>query len=315
MIRVFTILQVAAVAAFAAGPPLQDFFRPFDGKDCDIVWEAPPHFSRAVKIFAVVPTHFSSATISNLLELAELTPKNKRRPIQQGVFRGKDVLTYANKEDTRHVDIVPSEGFIVLSRDGVFAALPKQKPVGVPSDQEAATLALNLVQKLGLRPSEMPKGPDGKFLPFDVSEGTVLQKDKATGQIVTNIISRTVRINRRIEGIPVSGMAGISMKFGNEEKLASLNWTWRAIKPAGVCPVPSAAEFVSRIKSGRTFIHPEHERKLVRKLTVKQVQLYYWENEGSNPQTMIYPFAMLEAEAPQNDRTSKLQIFVSFAND
>jgi hypothetical protein len=315
MIRVFIVLQVAVVAAFGAGPPLQNFFRPFDGKNCDIVWEAPTNFPTSVRIFAVTPTKFASATISNLLELAELTPENKRRPVQQGVFLENDVLSYATRDDTRQVSVVPSQGFFAMSNDGVFAALPKQKPVGVPDDPEATTLALNLVRKLGLTPSELPQGSDGKLLPFELSEGTVLHKDKTSGQVVTNIISRTVRINRRIDGIPVSGMAGITIKFGNEGKLASLNWTWRAIKPSGLCPVPNAAQFVSRIRSGQTLIHPEHEGKLFQKLTIKQVQLYYWENEVSNPQTMIYPFAVLQADALQDNRTSKLEILVSFAND
>lgn len=314
MIRLFIVLQLAAVTAFGAGPPLQEFFRPFDGAGCDIIWETPTNLPASVRIFAVVPTKFSPATISNLLDLAELTPKNKRRPVQQGVFLETDVLTYANRDDTHHVDLVPSQGFMAMNRDGVFAALPQQKPVGVPSDREAVALALKLAENLGLNPSEL-KGPDGKLLPVDVSEGTVLQKDKASGQLVTNIISRTVSITRRIEGIPVAGMAGISMKFGNEGKLASLSWVWRSLKPDGPCPVPSAAEFVSRIKSGRAFIHPEHEGKRLQKLTIKQVQLYYWENEGSNPQTMIYPFAILEAEAWQSNRTFKVEMFVSLANE
>ena len=312
MIRVCIILQAAVLAAFGAGPPLGSFFRPFDGKDSQVTWEAPTNFPSSVKTFAVVPTKFSPETISNLLELAGLTPQNKRRPVQQGVFLGKDVQTYANRDDSQHVDIVPSQGFLALNRDGVFAALPKQKPVGVPNDQQAAALAVKLAENLGLNPSEL-KAHDGQPLPVDVSEGMVLQKDKASGRLVTNIISRTVGINRRIEGIPVAGMAGISMKFGNEGKLASLSWVWRSIKPAGVCAVPSAAEFISRIKSGRAFIHPEHEGKPLPKLAIKQVQLYYWENEGSNPQKMIYPYAILKAENRQSNVTSALEIFVPFA--
>lgn len=309
MIRVCIFLQAAILAAFGAGPPLQDFFRPFDGKDSEVTWEAPTNFPSSVKIFSVVLTKFSPETISNLLELAGLTPQNKRRPIQQGVFLGKDVQTYANRDDSQHMDIVPSQGFLALNRDGVFAALPKQKPVGVPNDQQAAMLAVKLAENLGLNPSEL-RGHDGKPLPVDVSEGTVLQKDKASGQLVTNIISKTVRINRRIDGIPVAGMAGISMKFGNEGKLASLSWVWRSIKPAGVRPVPSVAEFVRLIKSGRAFIHPEQEGKRLPKLAIKQVQLYYWENEGSNPQTMIYPYAMLKVEDRQSSKPFMLDLFV-----
>lgn len=315
MIRPFAILQVSAFAVLAAGPPLHEFASPFPAKDCEVKWEAPTNLPTSIKNFTVVPTQFAPATISNLLQLADLTPRNKRRPIGGGVFLEKDVQAYGNKEDTRQLTVLPSQGLLALSRDGVLAALPRQKPEGVPSDQQAVTLALALAQKLGLNPSELPRSADGKPLPFDVSEATVLQKEKTTGQMITNIVSRTVCIHRWIEGIPVSGMAGIAMKFGNEGKLASLNWTWRAVKPAGECAVPDAAGFVSRIKSGRTFISQDQAGQPVRRLTIKRVQLYYWENEGSKAQTMIRPFAVLEAETNLPGKDSQTRLFVPLGSE
>ena len=314
MIRFLLTLQVVALSAQAAGPPLQDFSSPFADKDCQVIWEAPTNFPTSVKIFAVVPTKFSPETISNLLQLAELTTKNKRRPVQEGVFLGKDVLAYASKEDTRQLSIVPSQGFIAVSKDDAFAA-PRQTPVGVPDDKEAPELALNLLRKLGLNTSGLATGSKGEILPSSFSEGSVLHKEKPSGRIVTNVISRSITLTRQIEGITVSGMAGISMKFGNEGKLAYLEWTCRTIKPAGECLVPSAAGFVSRIKSGRTMIFEEQAGKPIQKLTIKRVQLYYWENEGSKPQTMIYPFAVLEAETDLPGKDSQTRLFVPFANE
>lgn len=314
MIRLLLVLHAVALAAQAAGPPLEHFSSPFDGKDCQVVWEAPASHPASVKILKVVPAKFPQEVISNLLHLAELTPANKRRPTQEGVFLGKGVLSYASRDDARQLSIVPSQGFFALTKDGAVAA-PRQAPRGVPDDKQAAGLALELVRRLGLSPSELPSGNAGKLLPFNVTDASVTHKDKASGRMVTNIISRTVSLNRQLHGIPVSGMAGISMKFGNEGRLASLEWTSRAVTPAGERPVPDAAGFISRIKSGRTMILMEQAGKPVRKLTIKRAQIYYWENEGSNPQTMIYPFAVLEAETDLPGKDAQTRLYAPFANE
>jgi hypothetical protein len=105
------------------------------------------------------------------------------------------------------------------------------------------------------------------------------------------------------------------MKFGNEGKLASLNWTWRAVKQVGECAVPNAAGFVSRVKSGRTFIYQEQAAQPIHRLTIKKVQLYYWENEGAKPQTMIYPFAVLEAETDLPGKDSQTRLYVPLIDE
>src|SRR5437867_1282235 len=108
------IIQVLAVGTFAVGPPLQNFCDPFNGKNCEVIWAAPTKLPASVKIFAVVPTKFSPDTVSNLLQIAGLTLKDKKCSAQDGVFGEKDVLVYANKKDTRHLDIIPSQGTVGL---------------------------------------------------------------------------------------------------------------------------------------------------------------------------------------------------------
>ncbi|MGI8965669.1 MAG: hypothetical protein ACR2H1_06220, partial [Limisphaerales bacterium] len=307
------LIQVMSVAAFAVGPPLENFCEPFNGKNCDVIWAAPSNLPASVKIYAVVPTKFSPSTISNLLQIAELTPKNKRRSTQDGVLGGKDVLVYANKKDTRHLDIIPSQGAIGLGIDGTIAQIPKEMPVGVPDDKEALRLVLDILGKIGISRSELATSHDGKTL-LSFSEASVLHKDKSTGQIVTNVVRRGINLTRRIEGIPVWGDAGVSAKFGNEGKLAYLSVVWRAIKPAQDCPISNSTEFISHIKSGHALIRSEQAGTRYKKLTVNKVQLYYWENEGSKPQSTIYPFAVLNAKTGLPGENANLELFVPFAN-
>jgi hypothetical protein len=147
------------------------------------------------------------------------------------------------------------------------------------------------------------------------SEGSVIHKDKATGQIVTNIVDRSIVLSRQIGGIPCFGMGGISMKFGNEGKIANLETAWRAVKPDKDCSVPNASEFVNRIKSGHALIRNEQADATYKKLTIEKVQLYFWENDGSEHQERIYPFAVLETKTDQLGENSNVQLFVPFVNE
>lgn len=306
---------MVALATFAAGPPLESFCCPFNGSNCEVTWKAPPNLPLSVKIFVVVPTQFSPSTLSNLLQIAELTPKNKKRSTQpDGILAGKDVLTYANQDDTRHLDIIPSQGAIGLNKIGVYAQIPKQTPVGVPDDKEALRLALDILGKIGISRSELAADTNGNPL-LSFSEGSVIQKVKPSGQIVTNVVSHGISLTRQIEGIPVWGNAGLSAKFGNEGRLANLDVTWRAIKPEKDCPVPTASEFVSRVESGRGLIRDEQANAVFRKITIIKASLYYWENSGSEPQSHIYPFAVLDAKTDVQGQDANVQLFVPFANE
>ncbi len=307
-------MQLVAFAAFAAEPPLQDYSSPFDGKDCEVVWSAPTNYPASVKIFSVVPTKFSSETVSNLLQIAELKPSQTKRVDQTGVFAGKDVRFFSDRKETRQVNLIPSQGFIVVSIDGTEARIPKEMPVGVPSARESLKLATNLLQRLGYSQADLVTSAGGGMSP-GTSEASVLHKDKPSGQMVTNIISREIFLYRQLDGIPVTGRAGVSMKFGNEGKLAYLSIVWRDVKPEKTCPVPSPAEFISLIKSNRAQIYVEQAGKTYKKLTIKKASILYWESEGSQPQSAIYPFAVLDAESDLPGESSLVRLYVTFANE
>ena len=307
------LLQAVALAALAAGPPLENICAPFEGKDCEVIWVAPTNLPASVKIFAVVPTKYSPNTISNLLQIAELTPKNKIPPTQNGVMGGKDVLIYENKEQTRHLDVIPSQGAIAINKDGTRAQIPKELPIGVPDPKIALRLTLEILEKIGINRSELATNSDGT-LQAGYTQGEVLHKDKSTGLIVTNIDERQIFLKRQIEGIPVTGTTGgVTAHFGNEGKLGYLDVTWRAVKPDKDCLVPDAAGFVSLIKSGRTLIpnvEPMKTEKTFKRLTITNVSLFYWENSGSEQQANIYPFAVLEAKTDEPGENAKVQLFV-----
>lgn len=312
-LRILIMLQAVVSVAFAAGPPLDNFCVLFDGSHCEVVWEAPTNdLPAAVKIFKVVPAKFSAETVSNLLQLADLTPKNRKRPPSGGVFDDRDVQCYGDRGETRHLLLIPSQGYIVLRKEGVTAG-PKDEVVGVPEIRKALNLALGLLPMIGISKSEIATNSQSG-LPVSLMEATDFYKDKATGQVVSNVISRGVNLTRQIDGIPVWGSAGMFAHFGNEGKLAELNVTWRAVAPFKECSVPLPDDFMRLVKTGKALIR-DGERDSFKSLLVTKVRLYYWEGSGSGRQGRIYPFAVLDAKTNLEGERAKIEIFVPFAND
>jgi hypothetical protein len=313
----FLILaQAVGLAASAAEPPLgAGYYNPFDGKDCEIIWDATTNqLPGSIKVWKVIPTKFSPSTVSNLLQIADLKPSQHKRVDQDGVFAGKDVRFFGDRNDTRQLNLIPSQGFIVISRMDTRAQIPKELPSGVPDPKTALQLILEILEKIGVDRSELATNSDGK-IQAGYTQGEVLHKDKRTGQVVTNIDERQIFLKRQIEGIPVTGTTdGVTAHFGNEGKVGYLSVVWRAIKLERECPVPDATDFINRIKSGRVLI-PVWAQGGYKSLTITRVSLSYWENSGSEPQAYIYPFAVLEAKTDQQGENSKVQLFVPFANE
>jgi hypothetical protein len=314
-LAIILLAQFAVLAANAASLQLAEFCQPFSGASNEIIWKAstrgiPP----TVKIFKVVPTTYSPVMVSNLLQLADLTEQNRKRTIQSGVLGGKNVLTYENREGTRHLDLIPSEGTIALHKAGVIAG-PKEVVIGVPDTNGAVAKVFDLLPLLGINKTEIATNMPGKPIPYTFLEQTDFHKDKATGKVVSNVISRGVSFYRQIDGIPVWGVAGIFAHFGNESKLSDLSVTWRMVKLREECPVPTSADFTARIRSGRALIRKEQAELAFKRLTISKVILYYWESDASKQQSAIYPFAVLEAKTDLQGENSEVQLFVPFANE
>jgi sulfur carrier protein ThiS len=284
----------------------------FDAAKVEIVWVATNKTPQSAKIFKVVPTKFSPETVSNALNLARLTKNDKKAPTQNGVLAGKDVLSFETRDGMRHLDIIPSQGAIALNRTDVIAT-PREPVTGVPTADEGISNIVRLLPKLGIRLSEIVTNANGKPVPYSRFEQKDFHKDKATGKIITNIVSQAISLNRQINGIPVWGAAGVFVQFGNESKIADLNLTWRSIQPDGEYPVPTGSNFVAAIKSGNALIRREQAEQPYAKVTIRNVQLYYWENDASEAQSHIYPFAVLNADTDATGDNAKIQLFIPFA--
>lgn len=310
------LAQAVVLAAAASEPPFGgDYYKPFDGKDCEIIWDTTTNqLPVSVKIWKVIPRTFSAGTVSNLLQIAGLKPSQHKRVDQGGVFAGKDVRFFGDRNDMHQLNLIPSQGFIVISRLDTRAQIPQDLPSGVPDPKTALQLTLEILEKIGIDDRlGLATNADGK-IQAGYTQGEVLCKDKRTGLLVTNIDERQIFLKRQIEGIPVTGSTdGVRVHFGNDGKVGYMSVVWRAIKLERECPVPDATGFINRIKSGRVQI-PTWAQGSYKSLTITKVSFSYWENSGSEPQAYINPFAVLEAKTDQTGENSKVQLFVPFAN-
>jgi len=310
------LAQAVVLAATAAESPFAgDYYKPFDGKDCEIIWNAPTNqLPGSVKIWKVIPRTFSPGIVSNLLQIAGLKPSQHKRVDQGGVFAGKDVRFFGDRNDTHQLNLIPSQGFIVISRMDTRAQIPKELPSGVPEPKTALQLTFDILEKIGIDRSELATNADGK-IQAGYTQGEVIHKDKRTGLVVTNIDERQVFLKRQIDGIPVTGSTdGVNVHFGNEGKVGYMSVVWRAIKLERDCPVPDAAGFINRIKSGQDSI-PTWAKGNHKSLTITKISFSYWEYSGSESQRYICPFAILEAKTDQPGENSQLQLFVWFARE
>ncbi|HON07753.1 MAG TPA: hypothetical protein PLW02_06615, partial [Verrucomicrobiota bacterium] len=241
-----------------------------------------------------------------------LKPEQRKKVDQGGVFSGKDVLFFADHQETRQLNLIPSQGFVVISQIGVEAQIPKEMPDGVPSPATALQSTLEILDKIGVSRSEIATNSDGQ-VKASYTESEVIHKDKTDGQIKTNIVKRELYLNRQIDGIPVLGnRSGVTAHFGNKGKLGYLSVVWRAIVPERDCIVPNATELICRIKDGQALI-PNWAQGHYKKIIIEKVHIYYWENSGAEPQTHIYPFIILNVKAEKENREIKMDLFVPFA--
>ena len=87
------------------------------------------------------------------------------------------------------------------------------------------------------------------------------------------------------------------------------------LPPQSKMTPPQSVCVIAHVKSGRALIRKEQAGVLFKNLTIDELRLYYWESDGSEYQSSIYPFAVLEAKTEMQGDNSKVELFVRFANE
>jgi hypothetical protein len=277
--------------------PLQELGQPWQGGDIPIRWKASlQNLPSSAAVYRVVSGTFSPGVVSNLLKLAGLTEKDRKKPSWDGAR--KQDLSFRDNDEVHILDISPEEGFVVL-RDTEAIAEPRERVTGVPDDEEALSKALTILSQLGIRVDELAKWPGSDRIRRTGGRREQGSFDSTQGKLVKTVIARQLFLIRAFEGIPSLGLGGgggIWLSFGNHGQLAELRSVWRKVEMKGRYSVVSKAEFVERLRKGECVCDTELHARL-EALTVHKITPYYLERRGGEPQEEIHPVTELEAEA------------------
>lgn len=286
---------------------LESFGEPLEGQNVEVVWKvSPEEVPASLKTFTVLPSSFSSQVISNVIGLCAFKNAEKiwmifnetatgKAAQYQEPYPGKPVLG-------KSLRIVPANGYINYFNP-TASSLPGVPTDGVPSRERALQLATNLLPKLGIKESEIAHKPNSQELLYFVTEKRNGRFDKQQKKAVEEVAARGVILFRQVDGVSFSGPSdsgGVRVEFGNNEQIKELVVTWRSLKPEKEEAIASKDEIVQAIKLGQAVIKlPDGLGNMakLKSVTITGLKPYYFGESGTEPQAVVFPYAMLTASA------------------
>jgi hypothetical protein len=292
------MLILHCAIGLASEPALEYLGQRIPPRNIPLKWQASlGSLPASGTVYQVVSGSFEPAIISNMLSVAGFT-ENDRTKCTEGFAEGKKSLCFQNREQTRYLSFVPSDGRILFGHERAVVR-ERQRLEGVPSDEEALRLAEAILPKLGIDGRELArqKGKDKLRCTGAVRRWSYF--DKTQGKLVTVVIAREVFLIRSFGGIPSVGMGGgggIWFTFGNHGQLAELDLAWRAVKPKAIYPVATRDQFLKCLQDGKC-VYNSPESLDIKGLVITEIAPYYLEAPSGEPQVEIHPIAEIEAEA------------------
>jgi len=309
MTRLLPLIVVFAATATAsrAQLSLEAMGEPFDAKEIELVWQVPTNeIPQTLATLKVSPASFSPEVVSNVIGLCGFKEPSRVWDHFKPVAKGKTV-SYKEPHPGKpvlgkYLQISPANGSINFS-DPSASALPTTPVMGVPTEQEALTRAVELLPKLGLREADLAHKNDGSELEhFNIVQKTG-RIDREQKKLVETPTVRGVIFVRQVNGISFSGagdFGGLRVEFGNEGRIKELALTWRKLLPDKTNAVASPEQMLQFIKKGRAVIRWPQDADVaspVRKITFTHLRPYYYGSGGDGPQRIVLPYAMLTATA------------------
>jgi len=276
---------------------LDDDFGPlFQGKSLQISWELSTNrVPKEMNIYRVVPARFSFETLSNLVVLGRFKEAARVRSALVPSLRGKDCLF---EEEPAHIgiNISPGRGLAFLQTRAI--PLPGEPETGPPSDEEVLRLAVKIATMLGIKPSELARKPD--------AQDYLVWRDKRTrggrinGEYRAREVARGIYLYRAVDGVSFNGngpCGGLYVNFGNDAKVAQLDFSWRNLERKDRRPTASQDELTRRLRSGKAVIQVEAEPARIERLVITNMVPYYRGYGSHEPQSWVYPFVVIQATA------------------
>lgn len=268
----------------------------------DVRWKAPKHpWPKTLWTYQIVPTKFSPAVVSNLVNLGGFTEKDRWYLTSNGV---------SYSAAGRSLRISYAEGEIDFGRESRKYS-PTSLAIDVPKTNQLFQLATNFLPKLGINYSEIPKTKKGQ-LQINCSEPSHTEYFVGD-RIITNVAFRCASFDRLIDGVECDSIVGsCTLYFGEHSQLSGVRLFWRNVERDKLYSAATPDQIVRWIREGKAVLPREFyvgmgntmpiDWSTVKKATIKKAKAYYWgefflgerEHRPIFPSPVV-PLAALEA--------------------
>lgn len=308
--RLLWLYLLSTAGCSGTGVHLEEFGDVYKPKKVEIVWAATNSIPRSLKVFKVLPTTFTEASLSNLIWLAGFKDIQQVRQQLAPALRQQDAY-YESPTEKKYIGLSPARGRIYIL-DKTVIALPRQPIEGVPSEDQALELAFDVLNKVGIEKSQVAKkwGTDEWQMLRDRRERG--QRDKSTGKLVKTVTAQGVFLYRALDGVAVNGRGvcgGAHVVFGNRGKVAELEIVWRNLQRKEELPVANAEQLMAAIRKGKAVIQTEIDSAQITKLTITKAVPYYFGENGREVQKSVHPFVGLVAKATAHGNTTDATLY------
>ncbi len=310
-----TIVFICLVSVAAhAGPPLSG--TPFQRLDLKLRWNVRSNtWPSALWTYRVTPASFPPAVISNLMALGSFTEQEKTIP-----YGGPDrrTLAFASSDKSRNLSIFTvCRGAEYSDRgSGQINML-----VPAPDSNEVLPLALKLLPKLGILPSDLATRPNSTEPRVERTEQE--QMIFTNNVFLTNICSRGIFFSRRVDGVIVRGSrtSTCRIEFGVHGKILRLSLLWPRWERVKSYPTVDAQTVMQRIRDGRAVLSslpadiPPIDWALVKGVTINGAETVYSGDAKNVLEAQIYPYVALNALIDTGDTNVSAEIHCPILDD
>jgi hypothetical protein len=295
-VKLSFLILILIGASFAS---LADSFRPEGSRgepyqppmSVEMAWTATNEVPRGMWIYKAVPQTFSMAVISNLVSICGFDWSNISKKPDSNIS-DKNQFSFSDTPTrwTRHLIVAPTFGWVEFNADSD----PKPTANGIPSREDAEKLGMDILFQLGIDRSLISNSHSG----IQTVQGK-LSNDGA--RLSTNVISRGVTFTRMTDGFASQNSATFMANFENHAKVQRLVLSWRNLIPFESHPTLTKDELLQSIKSGECKLPLQtadvSQLDKATKLTVKEINIRYFDIQGYKPLDFSYPFAAVKVLA------------------
>ncbi len=264
---------------------------PLPAGNFTVAWEATDGMmGKTVTVYRVAPTHFAPQVVSNMLTEMSFTDQERQPPFPDH----PGAIQYAIDGKRRYLSFIPSSGRVVYE-DQDAIALPRAIQ-GVPSEKEALERAISLIKILGIERHQMLGKPDSPVPTYSSGVMEAGYFDKVAKKHVKEPCARIIIFFRQVDGWKLKD-AGISIRFGNEGRISSLDAVWPTLEAHSRGEVVRT-ELERQMREGRCIWEWTARVDGLKKLTIKKVTPHYLFEED---QELVRPYAVMDVIADFGD--------------